>query len=262
MAFMDILNQNQQQATGAGQSFTQQATQMQQALTGKSVAPAPIQKSNIAEQTATAAAQVPVKQELAKAQTQQQGADLQAAATAQKDRENDQQYQQKRAAIVADTQRKMDALYNNVTQNYASMDEKQQAASMQQIEFYHNLSDTKYIDQVQQEGEKRRLDDSTQLKTAMMYATFDDNITLVKNSQDFQAAFNADNRTFQQYLATIRPDFAINMAVQDYQRLQAGKAAEGMSEGVGKGVSQGIQDYLSPSPAKTSKIVTPDATGE
>ena len=242
MSFMDVIQQNQQSTTGAGQSFTQQATQMQQALTGKSIAPASIQKSNIAEQTATDQAKTGMKQELTKAQGVQQEADLQTASIAQKDRENDAQYQRKRYALVSDSQHKLDEIYSQITQNYSELDQKRQASALQQIEFYTNLTDQKYMDQIQVEGDKRRLDDNAQMKEALMYATFSDNISLLKQNEDFQAAFNADDRSYNLYLAGIRPEFAIGLAVQEYKNQQSAKAIEGAGVAIAssaKGIGEG-----------------------
>ena len=246
MSFLDLLNQQKQNQTGLGQTFTQQAEQMKTALTGKEVAPAPIQKSNLAEQTATAGALAATGQQLKQAQGVQQQADTQAAQIQQQRRMTSDEYQQKQSDLVAQTQRQFNIVYNKLSENYKNLDEQQQEQGISQLEFLHNLADKKYTDQIQVEGDKRRLDDQTQMQTAMLYATFDDSIDMIKQDEEFKRAFNADNRTFNEYIATILPSSAIQAALTQYRGEQSEKAAEGMARGIsgsGKELGEGIYNY-------------------
>ena len=82
-----------------------------------------------------------------------------------------------------------------------------------------------------------------------MYAAFGDSIDMVKDQQDFQEAFNADQRTFNEYLASLRPQFAVDLAVQQYQREAGAKSIQAAGEGIGKAVTD---YYTSDKPTNTT----------
>lgn len=94
------------------------------------------------------------------------------------------------------------------------------------------MSDRKYVDKIQIEGDKRRLDDAVQLKSAIMYATFEEQIDQLNEDTEFQRSLNADDRTWTEYLATIDPEAAIQASLMSYKSQQSQKAYEGMAEGV------------------------------
>lgn len=128
MSLLDVLNKKQSAA--AGMSFTQQATQMKAALTGKEQESAPIEKSEIGEQVEKAKTTEVQKGLLQEAQTTQQKADMQSAEIQQSRRLLSNEYKQKEAEMVSQNQRQLNQVYTRLSQSYKDLDADQKIANM------------------------------------------------------------------------------------------------------------------------------------
>ena len=232
MSFLNIFNQSN--LAGAGQTFTEQAQQTKQALTGKEATPgtAAPAASQVMEQAAGITAQKQKQATLGQAQQAQQQ-----AGTAFQQQQTDikvaqDQRDQQMSQILSNNQQKINQIHQTLSEKGAQLGEQEYASSIAQLEFLHNQSDRKFADQCARDGEVRRLDDATQMKKALMFAAFDTQISQLQNNIKFNTAMQADERTFQQYLGTISPEMAIQVAVEEYKLKQSGLAVQGMVKGV------------------------------
>jgi len=241
MSFLDIYNK-QAGAAGAS-SFTDKAQAMKSALTGKEqAAPTGPAKSQVAEATATSAAGEEKKNLLQQAQGTQTKFEEQKASIAQTRQLTAQEYAQKKDEVVAQAQRQLDQIHAHLSDNIANMDVQQKEAAYEQMSFLNSLTDRRYADNMVREGDRRRLDDESQMKTATMYAAFDDQIDLLNKDLEFRKAINGDNNAFQEYLATLNPEAAIQAALTKFKSEQSQRAGEGMAAGVEKAIP-GITGY-------------------
>jgi Arc/MetJ-type ribon-helix-helix transcriptional regulator len=78
--------------------------------------------------------------------------------------------------------------------------------------FTLRLQDTEYVDKIQMEGKKARLDNSIAMKEAIQNAVFKDEIDLFQSSIYFKQLLNMDARQFQQALSTMDIDSAMKLA--------------------------------------------------
>ena len=230
MSFLDIYQQKQQ--AGLGQSFTDQANALKSALQGKETGAPAVKKSQVAEDVAQAQNVEQQKGAYQQAQQVQQKGVQEYAQIEQQKRLTSLDFKQKESDLVTQAQRQADSIYNNLATNFANLGADQKAAQLAQLEFLHNLTDRKYVDKIQLEGDKRRLDDQNQLKTAILYATFDNQMAQLNSDLEFKKALAADERTFNEYLATIDPRAAIKASLIEYSSKQSQAAAEGMASGV------------------------------
>lgn len=230
MSFLDIYNKGKG-AAGAT-SFTDQAQAMKSALTGKEqAAPVGPAKSQVAEAAATSAAGEEKKNLLQQAQGVQTKFEEQKADVAQTRRLTAQEYVQKKDEVVAQAQRQFDTIHRDFSENLADMDAQKQTAILDQMSFLSSFTDRKFSDNVQREGDRRRLDNAVQMKTAQLYAAFDDHIDLLNKDLEFKKAMEADDRTFQEYLAKLDPAAAIEASLIEYKSKQSQAAGEGMIKG-------------------------------
>ena len=265
MSFLNIFNQSN--LAGGGQTFAEQATQTKQALTGKEETPgtAVAAPSQVADQAANITAQKQKQATLGQAQQvqQQAGTAFQQQQTEIKVAQD--QRDQQMSQILSNTQQKINQIHQKLSEQGTQLGEQEYNASIAQLEFLHNQADRKFSDQCARDGEVRRLDDATQMKKALMFAAFNTQITQLQNNIKFQTAIQADERTFQQYLGTIAPEMAIQVAVEEYKLQQSGEAIKGMVSGVAKAAPD-IGQYMAtpsptpkPSPTPTT-IPVPDLT--
>lgn len=231
MSFLDIYNKSQGAAGAA--SFTDQAQSMKSALTGKEqAAPTGPAKSQVAESVASSAAGEAKQDLLQQAQGTQTQFEEKKAEIAQTRQITAQEYAQKKDEVVAQAQRQFDAIHRDFSENIANMDAQKQEVVMDQMSFLHGFTDRKFADTMQREGEKRRLDNAVQMKIAQLYSAFDDYIDMLNKDNEFKKAMESDDRTFQEYIAKLGPEAAIQAALMQYKSQQSQAATEGMVKGV------------------------------
>jgi len=250
MSLLDVLN-NKKDSLKNSTSFTQQAEQMKSALTGRESGQPAVQKSNVAEQITATGAVAAEKQVLGAAQATQKQADTQTAQIAQQQRLQSIDYQQKESELTAQAQRNFNTIYTKLSESYLDLDEASKEEQLEQLKFFHNLADRKYVDLIQLEGDRRRLDNDVQMKTALLYSTFDDQIDQLNSDVEFKRALAADERGWQEYLATIDPQAALEAALIKYKSEQAEKATIGMAKGVSDAAGSFAASYHTKKPTNT-----------
>ena len=253
MSFLDIYNQ-QGGAAGAS-TFTDQAKQIQQALSGK----APTQevgpsKTNLQEQAATAQVQSQQQNLLGQAQAEQDKATQQSASISQQQQFTSEQYAQKKDTAIAAAQRQFNAIHQQFAANIDKLDEEKKAATLDQLSFLQGFVDRKYADMVVMEGDKRRLDEADQMRTAQLYATFNTQVDMLNKDVAFKEAVEGEDRKWNEYLATIDPEAAIQSALISYRSEQSQRAGEGMTKGI-VDASKDIAYAYKPSTSPTSTNV-------
>jgi len=269
MSFLDILNKKQ--LVGGGQTATEQAGSFKQAIGGKETSaggtPA---ASQVSENVATAQVSSQKKQLLQTAQTQQQKVAEQFTQQQQVTRLDENERAQRRSELLSQNQQKIQQIHQRLSQAGSTMDDNEKEANLEQLSFLHGQSDRKWADSVVNEGTKRRLDDSNQMKEALLYATFSDNIDQLNSDNDFKRMLNADDREFQQSLARISPEYAIESALKSFSQEQSQRAYQGMVEGVQKNTpaiaeyaakkytASGIKGNLPQTAAQKDNITTYD----
>ena len=113
------------------------------------------------------------------------------------------------------------------------LDYQKDKAKMEQLGFSMRLSDAKYMDELQKQANIARLSDAARFQEEMTRTVFAEEMELFQDNLSFRALMAADDRKFNEYLATIDAETALRFAESQ------GKAAAqtGMWTGIGDMVS-------------------------
>ena len=224
--------------TPGQQDQTRKAAGLLAARSGKQVA-APAPMSNLAEQmagaqTEQAAAEVQQKGQMAAAELgQAQAAVTEAERGERADLALRQQQSQQRAS-----QQKQQIL-RELGQGRRTLDTEKDRAKLEQLSHTMALSDRKYVDQLQREGQKLRLDNDLAFREALQKSILGSNEELLREGLGNKDILQADDREFREMMSGIDIDFAMKMA--DNELADAKKAA--MISGVTTLATSGLGAY-------------------
>lgn len=223
-----------------------QTQQVQQLLTtkatGRAAGPSAAPKAtNIQEQVAINQARIQ-QQELQRA-GMEAGTQLgmQAQEAQQQYEQSVAQLDEKQIGIQEQYQRQVEATFRDLARGAKEIDFQKDAAKVEQLGFQLRLSNSKYIDQVKMEGARSRLNSELAFKEALTLAIFDEQEKLLRSSLDFKRMMDADGREFNERLASMNLDLALEMAAIENKGQQQANMISGMT-GVVKG---GIEAYSS-----------------
>jgi hypothetical protein len=129
-----------------------------------------------------------------------------------------------------------DLLMKN-SQNFQELDVKKQKSIAMFSMSLARFSQSNYLDELQTEGQRQRLDSETQFREALQTSIFADEEELLKSDLTFRSILNADDRTFKDELAVLDIDISIGLATSR----AAGQQASAMYDAAGKVIQGGIQ---------------------
>lgn len=139
-------------------------------------------------------------------------------------------------------------LLGDLGRDRASLDLDKDRAKLEQLAFTMRLSDKKYVDQLEAEGYRKRLDSDLGFKEELQKSIFGSNTDLVKKGLGNKDVLSADNREFAQALANID----INAALQVASNEAADAKQAAMISGVGGLATAGVGYYGSTKNASTT----------
>lgn len=240
---LDTLKKNLGQAA-APEPVADETGTVQQLLTAR--------KGIVGPATALGPRGLSVAESGARAQTQQQlgeaaqQAQLQAIQLGQAAQEQEQQQQAQAANI--EFQRQQNKLQSRVQtenilrgleQGRTTLSEEKRQAGMEQVAANLRLQTDSYINQLQLEGARSRLQDDLAFDQAMKQQIAADNISLLQIKLNNQSLLDSNDRDFRKQLAQIDIDTAVQMARQD----AAFSAQQGKIQALGQTAVTGIAAY-------------------
>lgn len=211
---LDALNQQAaplQQQAGGELEFAQKLTQ---GLTGKAPQAAQPGKVSLQEQLA-----LQTGKELGEQQRQQGlavGEQLsQAASQQQKQAElTGRKQTQQKQAVEQEFARKSMSTLKELDRNLDKLSTEQRGAKLEQLGTEARLSNKQYIDKLNLEGAKSRLNDKIGFKEQAYKTIFDNDISLFKDNIAFKKMQDLDDDQFKRLLAQIDINTALEMARQ------------------------------------------------
>ena len=247
MNLLDAIRKNQQQAQSPlgqpGQQLQQGGfTQAAQNLlatkaTGKAVEPGAGQPAtmNLGEQVAQQQAQTAQVEQAREAQLPNLIQEAEAQQTefegAQSNLELDEKYNQAQTNLLNQANR----LLTSYETGQRQLDMTRKRADAEQLGFTLRLSNSKYLDNLNREARKNRLDNELKFKEALQRSIFDEELGMFQDNLDFRRMMNADERQFNDLLSQINIDFAMDMAKQDSAQANQEMMWRGISGVVGAG---------------------------
>lgn len=245
-----LSQQPNQAGLGAGmQDAGAQTQNLLRAKAGKQVAGSGPAASSLAEQQAVTQTgqqlegvqrrgQLVSTQQKQTGEAQEQAADIQSKQLEQKKGQFREQLGRKKQELSADRSRAIEEL-----------DYKKSAAATEQMGILSRLSADKYINQLQTESGRRRLDDSVEFKTALQESMYEEMEDLLASDIEFKQMLGADDREFQKELQ----EMDINAAMAVIRSQIRGRENERIWEAISGLAGAGAQ--------AATKISMPDISG-
>lgn len=240
----EIIKANQQAgATGPGQ----RTQDFRQAVLAKSGKAAPMstgpQKSAVAEQAAVQEGQA--QQQVLGIQEQQQNMALE-----QQERGVEQQTQQqmRKLQTASDDQtakylRQVSNIAQGLQQSMGEINQQRQNTQIEQAGFLLGLSNKKYVQELEQAGNMKRLYDKASFEQELFKSALDSDYDLYVNNRQYQKLFNSRARDFTKELAEMGVREKLDLMRQQI----AGQNTRAMFEGGGKAAGA-VVDYAQKNP--------------
>lgn len=125
-----------------------------------------------------------------------------------------------------------------------SLDLSKAKARVEQLGFYLRLGNTQYVDKLQAEGHRSRLDTELAFKESLQRSIFAEESDLFDSDMDFRRIMNADSREFSRMLADMDIDFALRVAESEAKQNNTAGIIQGIG-GMVSGAAQLGSNYLS-----------------
>ena len=244
MANGNIFNNVKAQLGGGAPAATQEAVQgIQQATAGLAAGgETGPRRSTLAAQQA----QDVTRTELQEVAQQDQATKMKQAAQAQAQQQQfDQQTLQlkdQRANIQSNFNRQISGILQGFQQQGEQLDLTKRKAQVEQLGFLMRLGNDKYIDKLQAEGQRSRLDSSINFKEALQMSIFEDEIDLFNDDLEFRRLMAADEREFEKLVSTMNLDFAKSVARAEARQASTTMAFQGVSSLISGG-AKAVQTY-------------------
>ncbi len=218
----------------------QQAGSINQAVSGKAPVAGP------GPSRSTLGTQVAAAQTNQAASNQQQQADVQAALINQQAEQQQAEKQLSNEALDEQSlgmrqqmlQRQSEIL-NEFTQGGRQLDLTKDKSKMEQLGFNMRLSNEQYLNQLQIQGQKSRLNDATAFQEEMKRTIYSDEEELMRDDLEFRRLLSADSRDFKDLLAQLDISTALDIAKAE----NSAANQRAMWEGVSSVVSGGAEAY-------------------
>jgi hypothetical protein len=122
------------------------------------------------------------------------------------------------------------SILQDFEQGRAKLELGKDKARMEQALFGMRLSNKKYVDQLEIEGRKRRLDNAVQFKEALTETLFKEELDLLKSDISFKRKLAGDEREFAALLESIDLDTALRLVMQESEAANIALIAQGSKE--------------------------------
>lgn len=143
-------------------------------------------------------------------------------------------------ATQEDFQTKAAALMQQLSHEGERVDFQQRQGEAQQMTQLMRLSAEKYVNQLQIEGVKSRLENSAAFQDAINRATFTDELAMMNSNLNFKRLVNANDREYKQRLAEIDVDMALEIAAMQAKTTSQQAQFSGLSSILSTGIQAGV----------------------
>lgn len=228
---------------------TQSLAGLLRAKSGKVVAAPGVGMSNLGEQSAVSQSNQQMQNEVApQAELQNQALSTQATGQQQAADIQKTDIAQSRQASTLQNKLQTTALLNQFQQDKGKLDLEKNTAQVQQFAQGLRLQNSQYIDKLQMEGDRARLDDANSFNEELQSTIFGDNEDVLKQQLGDRSILDADENTYRKALGQMNVDQAWTVFNNEkkaqkqrapYEAIgaigQAGVGAYGASQGGGGG---------------------------
>lgn len=219
---LDTIRQTSGQLASQKQGVTDEtakAAALLRAKSGKASAAGPVAASNLGEQQAVAQTNETMQNEVApQATLQQQSLEQAAAGVEQQEQEQRSTIEQANRFNGIQARIQTTQLLNDMSRRGGELDMQRDGATLQQIATNLRMQNDKYINQLQQEGNRARLDDANAFNEELLRTSLGDSKELLEKQLANKSILAASDREYQKALA--------NMGIEDARALLRASARE------------------------------------
>lgn len=106
----------------------------------------------------------------------------------------------------------LDDIFSQFEASALELEDRRDAAQLEQLAFQMAMQDKAYLQELENVGRTRQLQNDLAMEEEMLRLTFGSNMASMLSEREFQAGYNADQRQFSKDLAQINIDMAIDLA--------------------------------------------------
>lgn len=239
---LDAIRGNNQALTQK-QGMTDETSKLStllRAKSGKASGGADVAQSNLGEQQAVAQTNQTMQNQVApQAAAQLAGAEQVQMNQQTQQAGQEQQIAQSRKFDTIQSRLKTDEILQNLERGNKELDARQQAANMEQLGQNLRLSNTQYIDNLQREGDRSRLNSAQGYQEELARTMFGESQVMLEKNLANKSILSANDRDFERSMAVMGLDTAYGMFRQE----AAGEAARGQAAAAGSIINTGIGAY-------------------
>lgn len=258
MSLLDKLKENMTQPAQAPQ--VNQTSRVRDLLAAKSgkAGPGGPKRVNTAEIAATQATQAASK---ALQQQGEIGAEQLAQTSADIEQNRQQQLTQQTQTLKeqqSQFDRQSDNILNQFERGQKSLQNSKDIADLEQLGFQARLESEQYVNQIQLEGDRLRLDDDLSFKTQLAKEQWSSDIALFQDKVKMREMIDADNRVFLEEVSKIDINSALELAESEAKQANTESMIQGVS-GLASGAIQygASEGWFSSTPDTVTALSTP-----
>lgn len=214
-SLLDVIRQNSNKTVDPNQAQmtdqTDLASKLLRAKSGKAVGSGDTGASNLGEASAVATTQQGLKQLGTQAQVQNQGVEQAAAGQQQQLDQAKSGIDQSRRFDTIQTKLQTNQVLNDLERNKGQIDLNKQKGAMEQVGNNLRLQNQQYVDNLQREGKKARLDNELEFKTQLANDVIGAKTSLFKDQMTANQLLDLDNNAFKKQLGNMSIDAAWGM---------------------------------------------------
>jgi hypothetical protein len=133
------------------------------------------------------------------------------------------------ADLASEGRNQTEDVFQQFRQGSQELAFRKDAAQLEQVAQTMALSDKKYVDELINIGTMRRLDDANEWQAEMERLTLGDKLDDLLKGLDFKVDLNADKRTFDEQMATMSSDLALQILGTQIASANAKQTLEGVT---------------------------------
>lgn len=257
---LDTIRQNNPALQQQGVTDESQKLQgLLRAKSGKAVEGGGVASSNLGEQQAVTQANTQMQNQVApQVAIANQGQQQQQQAQGQQETQQVQAVEQQRKFDTVENKMKTNQLMNDFQRNSGRVDLARDKSSLEQLGFQVRLQNKQYTDQLQREGNMRRLSDQNQFNQQLSQTILGDQQSLLEKQLGNKSVLDASDRDFKQAMAKMDVGAAYDM----FKTEQAAAKQRAMWSGIGSVVTTGVGAYGASQKPAAGGVAAPAGGGE
>lgn len=257
MNLLDTIKQNRASLASEQAPVTDETQKVQKLLrtkSGKAIGSSDTGISNIGETAAVAQTQGQLGQIGQQLQVQNAQDTISNQRAVQTERLQRQGLEQARKFQTIQAKMQTNQLLSDLQRDRASIDLNKDRAKLEQASFLLAMQDKRYLDDLQEVGRRRRLDDEVRFRQEMLETAFGEQLGLLQDKLQKEDIMQASDREFSDALSqmTVEDAFQVAQMQLDFESKQSDIKKQLIEEGAanqiavlsGQAEAQGIQGLV------------------